>query len=108
MYLEIYFAPTVVAFTFFHAKPYSAGYLMSPLSTLNRFVRTSSEENDRNLKALQHGKNIYFRVCRPLVAGDLLRVWYSDDYVQRLHSVSRDSIAHNLNPGEPEPFFALA
>lgn len=67
-----------------------------------RFVRTSCDESDRNLTAFQRGKHIYFRATRPLEAGDRLRVWYSPEYIQRLHGVSQESIDRNLDSGETQ------
>ncbi|KAJ3596198.1 hypothetical protein NHX12_002607 [Muraenolepis orangiensis] len=66
-----------------------------------RYVRISSEKEERNLTAFQHGRWLYFSTSRQLSPGDRLRVWYGDDYITCLHGLTELSVDRKLRtPGE--------
>ncbi|XP_069479402.1 PR domain-containing protein 11 isoform X2 [Ambystoma mexicanum] len=65
-----------------------------------RYVVISQEEREQNLFAFQHSEKIYFRTSRDIQPGERLRVWYGEDYMKRLHSISQDTINQNFLRGD--------
>ncbi|KAI1237947.1 hypothetical protein IHE44_0014041 [Lamprotornis superbus] len=79
------------------SSPNSLNWMTPARAT--RYVIISREEREQNLLAFQHSERIYFRACRDIHPGEKLRVWYSEDYMKRLHSMSQETI-NNFTSGD--------
>ncbi|XP_030804612.1 PR domain-containing protein 11 isoform X1 [Camarhynchus parvulus] len=87
-----------VAFLYWLAKDTSS--CTCHVNWLLKYVIISREEREQNLMAFQHSERIYFRACRDIHPGEKLRVWYSEDYMKRLHSMSQETMNRNCTSGD--------
>ena len=49
-----------------------------------RYVNCARNEGEQNLIAFQYRQGIVYRVCRPVIKGEELLVWYGDEYAKEL------------------------
>ena len=65
-----------------------------------RYVNCSRSENEENLVAFQYREEIYYRVCKDILPGTELLVWYGDEYAKELGiTTSYEGISVERDPG---------
>ncbi|KAI4898381.1 hypothetical protein NFI96_010198 [Prochilodus magdalenae] len=63
-----------------------------------RYVVCSRSEKEQNLVAFQQSGRVLFRCCRPIHPGEELRVWYAEDYAQRMSTTWDKIWARKCSP----------